>query len=296
MNSGEKQYTDAVRDIINTGSVKTDRTGTGTISKFGLQMRYNLSNDVFPLLTTKRVFWRGVAEELFWLVSGSTDTTVLAEKGVHFWDANTSREFLDKEGFTNRKVGDLGPGYGFQWRHFGAEYDNCHTCYDGKGVDQLAECERKIKETPDDRRIIVSAWNPSDLKEMSLPPCHMFYQFYVTPSKNESERGTLSCQMYQRSADMGLGVPFNIASYALLTKMMAQTCNLNCGEFIHSIGDAHIYLNHVDALKVQIEREPRAFPMLKLNPSITKLNDFRLEHCEIIGYNPYPNVKMEMAV
>jgi thymidylate synthase len=287
--SSEYIYLNTVRDILETGSKKTDRTGTGTLSKFGVQMRYDLSTDSFPLLTTKRVYWKGVVEELLWIISGKTDTNILAKKGVHFWDENTSREFLDNCGFLDRKVGDLGPGYGFQWRHFGATYVDAQTNYVGQGVDQLAECIRKIKESPDDRRIVLSAWNPSDLDMMALPPCHMFCQFYVN-------NGALSCQMYQRSADLGLGVPFNIASYSLLTKMIAHICGLTCGEFIHCIGDAHIYLNHIDALKKQLEREPRDFPTLRIISDKTSIDDFSEEDFELSNYNPYPNIKMKMAV
>eukprot|EP00953_Heterococcus_sp_UTEX-ZZ885_P024001 13159-Heterococcus_DN1.PRE.1 len=205
-NKEEMQYLDCVKDILENGAVRGDRTGTGTLSKFGVQMRFSLRNERFPLLTTKRVFWRGVAEELLWFVAGCTNANVLQEKGIHIWDGNGSREFLDKLGLTHREEGDLGPVYGYQWRHFGAKYVDMHTDYTGQGVDQLAECINKLKTSPEDRRIIVSAWNPSDLDKMALPPCHMFCQFYVA-------NGELSCQMYQRSADMGLGVPFNIASY-----------------------------------------------------------------------------------
>lgn len=287
--SDEMQYLNAIDDILKTGTVRTDRTGTGTISKFGMQMRFDLSGDKFPLLTTKRVFWKGVAEELLWMLSGKTDTTLLKEKGITIWDGNTSREFLDESGFHDRCVGDLGPGYGFQWRHFGATYKDCHTDYTGQGIDQIAECIRKIKETPDCRRIVMSAWNPADIDKMSLPPCHMFCQFYVS-------EGSLSCQMYQRSADMGLGVPFNIASYSLLTKLMAQVCGLKCGEFIHCIGDAHIYANHVDALTEQITRIPRVFPTLTLAPNKTEIDTFEYSDLFITGYRPYPSIKMKMAV
>lgn len=289
LQSEEMQYVNAIRDILDNGTVRTDRTGTGTISKFGLQMRFNLANNSFPLLTTKRVFWKGVAEELLWMVSGKTNTLILKEKGITIWDGNTSREFLDESGFYDRCVGDLGPGYGFQWRHFGAEYVDCHTDYTGQGVDQIENCIRLIKEMPHSRRIVMSAWNPRDIDKMSLPPCHMFCQFYV-------DNGKLSCQMYQRSADMGLGVPFNIASYSLLTKMMAQVCGLECGEFIHCIGDAHIYLNHVDALKEQIKRTPRPFPTLTVNSSKTDINSFEYGDFYLVGYRPYPTIKMKMAV
>ncbi|CAM9610379.1 unnamed protein product, partial [Laminaria digitata] len=214
-NEEEMQYLRLVEDILDNGVRRGDRTGTGTLSKFGVQMRFSLRQDRFPLLTTKRVFWRGVAEELLWFVAGCTNANVLKDRGIHIWDGNGSREFLDGLGLTEREEGDLGPVYGFQWRHFGADYTDMHADYTGKGVDQLAECIEKIKTNPEDRRIVLSAWNPKDLGKMALPPCHMFCQFYVA-------NGELSCQMYQRSADMGLGVPFNIASYALLTRLVAQ--------------------------------------------------------------------------
>lgn len=215
----EHQYLDAIRDVIMTGVPRDDRTGVGTISKFGLTMRFSLRDGVLPLLTTKRVFWRGVAEELLWFISGDTSNATLQAKGVHIWDGNASREFLDSRGLHHREVGDLGPVYGFQWRHFGAAYSDMHADYAGKGVDQLKAVIETIKKNPADRRIILSAWNPAALPDMALPPCHMFAQFFV-------EGGELSCQMYQRSGDMGLGIPFNIASYALLTRLIAQVTGL----------------------------------------------------------------------
>lgn len=288
-NPEEQQYLDAVAKILKDGVVRGDRTGTGTISLFGMQMRFSLRDDVFPLLTTKRVFWRGVAEELLWFVKGSTNANELAEKDIHIWDGNGSREFLDKRGLFDRREGDLGPVYGFQWRHFGAPYTNVDQDYTGMGVDQLKECIEKIKNTPEDRRIIMTAWNPSDLDKMALPPCHMFAQFYVA-------NGELSCQMYQRSADMGLGVPFNIASYSLLTRMMAQVCGLKAGDFVHCIGDAHVYLNHVDSLIQQIARVPTEFPKLTIDPEISDIDHFHFDNFHIEGYHPQKAIKMEMAV
>ncbi|CAM9628065.1 unnamed protein product [Chrysoparadoxa australica] len=288
-NAEEQQYLDAVRDIIENGCKRGDRTGTGTLAKFGVQMRFSLADNRFPLLTTKRVFWRGVAQELLWFVSGCTNANVLKEKGIHIWDGNGSREFLDKLGLTEREEGDLGPVYGFQWRHFGAKYTNMHADYSGEGVDQLAECIHLIKNDPNNRRIILSAWNPVALPEMALPPCHMFCQFFVAD-------GELSCQMYQRSADMGLGVPFNIASYSLLTRMIAQVCGLKAGELVHVIGDAHVYLNHVDALKEQIKRRPRAFPTLEINPDKQDIDAFEYSDLTIQGYSPMSAIKMKMAV
>lgn len=291
INPEEMQYLDMCRDIIDNGVERGDRTGTGTLSKFGTQMRFSLRDGTLPLLTTKRTFWRGVAEELLWFVKGSTNANDLAAKNIHIWDGNGSREFLDSRGLEHREVGDLGPVYGFQWRHFGATYKDMHTDYTGQGVDQLAECIDKIKNNPEDRRIIMSAWNPADLNVMALPPCHMFCQFYVDTKKNE-----LSCQMYQRSADMGLGVPFNIASYALLTHMIAQVTGRKPGDFIHTIGDTHVYLNHVDALKEQLDRPPRAFPKLKINTETRDIDGFSFEDFEVIGYKPHKTIAMKMAV
>eukprot|EP00795_Rhopilema_esculentum_P011307 gene11307-21497_t len=266
-NHDEHQYLNLIKHVLSHGKKKNDRTGnvfgTGTISVFGTQMRFSLREN-FPLLTTKRVFWRGVAEELLWFIKGSTNAKELSEKGVHIWDANGSKEFLEGRGLGHREEGDLGPVYGFQWRHFGAEYSDMHANYKNKGIDQLAEVIKLIKNNPDDRRIIMSAWNPVDLPKMALPPCHSFVQFYVCD-------GELSCQMYQRSGDIGLGVPFNIASYSLLTCMIAHVCNLKPGDFVHTIGDAHVYANHVDALKIQ------GYQPLRMSTS----NDIHLE-----GYQP----------
>jgi len=284
----EYQYLDAIREIIEKGHHSGDRTGVGIRSMFGKQMRFSLQK-TFPLLTTKRVFWRGVAEELLWFVKGDTNAKNLSDKGIKIWDGNGSREFLDKRGLSHREEMDLGPVYGFQWRHFGAKYVDMHTDYTGQGVDQLAECIRKIKEDPTDRRILLSAWNPADLHEMALPPCHMFCQFYVA-------NGELSCLMYQRSCDMGLGVPFNIASYALLTCMMAQVCGLKPGEFVHSMGNAHVYQNHVEPLMTQLERTPRPFPVLQINPDIKDIDGFSFSDFKLIGYDPHKKIEMEMAV
>lgn len=284
----EYQYLKAIQDIIEKGVAMEDRTGVGTLSTFGMQMRFDLRK-TFPLLTTKRTFWRGVVEELLWFVRGDTNAKHLSEKGVKIWDANGSREFLDKRGLPHREEGDLGPVYGFQWRHFGAEYVDMHTDYTGQGVDQLAECVRKIKEDPTDRRILLSAWNPADLSLMALPPCHMFCQFYVA-------NGELSCLMYQRSCDMGLGVPFNIASYSLLTYMVAQVCGLKPGDFVHTLGNAHVYKNHVEPLKTQLTRTPRPFPVLRLNPDIKDIDSFKASDFELFGYNPHGKIAMDMAV
>ncbi|XP_004289633.1 PREDICTED: bifunctional dihydrofolate reductase-thymidylate synthase-like [Fragaria vesca subsp. vesca] len=284
----EYMYLNLVQEIISDGTSKDDRTGTGTLSKFGCQMRFNLRR-TFPLLTTKKVFWRGVVEELLWFLSGSTNAKVLQEKGIHIWDGNASRDYLDSIGLTGREEGDLGPVYGFQWRHFGARYTDMHADYTGQGFDQLLDVIDKIKNNPDDRRIILSAWNPSDLKLMALPPCHMFAQFYVA-------KGELSCQMYQRSADMGLGVPFNIASYALLTCMIAHVCDLVPGDFVHVLGDAHVYRTHIRPLEEQLKKLPKPFPILKINPEKKNIDSFVAADFELSGYDPHEKIEMKMAV
>ncbi|KAL1506046.1 hypothetical protein ABEB36_005480 [Hypothenemus hampei] len=284
----EYQYLNHIKNILDNGNKVLDRTGVGTYSIFGAQMRYNLK-ETFPLLTTKRVFWRAVVEELLWFIRGSTNAFELSEKNVHIWDANSSREFLDSIGLTDRDEGDLGPIYGFQWRHYGAEYKGMHSNYTNKGIDQLAQVINTIKTNSTDRRMIMCAWNPTDLPEMALPPCHCLVQFYVA-------NGELSCQLYQRSADMGLGVPFNIASYALLTYMIAHVTNLKPGQFIHTLGDSHIYLNHIDALKEQIQRKPRPFPTLRIKRKVENIDDFQVNDFELTGYDPHPKLSMSMAV
>ncbi|XP_037820598.1 thymidylate synthase [Lucilia sericata] len=287
-NKGEQQYLDLIAQIIEKGVDRGDRTGVGTVSIFGAQMRFDMRNS-FPLLTTKRVFWRAVAEELLWFVHGCTDAKILQEKNIHIWDGNSDRKFLDKLGFTDREEGDLGPVYGFQWRHFGAKYRTCHDDYSNEGVDQLKEVINTIRTNPNDRRIIMSAWNPLDIPQMALPPCHCLAQFYVA-------NGELSCQLYQRSADMGLGVPFNIASYALLTYMIAHITGLKPGDFIHTTGDTHVYKNHIEPLKEQLKRKPRPFPKLLIKREVKDIEDFKFEDFEIVGYKPYPKIEMEMAV
>ena len=316
----EHQYLNLIRAILAEGEHRPDRTGTGTRSIFAPpQLRFSLSKPgptpssdpipVLPLLTTKRVFLRAVLAELLWFISGSTSSIPLAEAGVKIWDGNGSREFLDRVGLGHREVGDLGPVYGFQWRHFGAEYVDAKTDYTGQGFDQLADVVHKLKETPFDRRIIMSAWNPADLKKMALPPCHMFAQFYVSyPSSGasdgegeskEKKKGTLSCLLYQRSCDMGLGVPFNIASYALLTHILAHATDLNPGTLVHTMGDAHVYLDHIDALNEQLAREPKDFPELKIkrdDRGSGVIDGWKDDEFEVIGYQPHKAIKMNMSV
>ncbi|KAA8892640.1 thymidylate synthase [Sphaerosporella brunnea] len=297
----EYQYLDLIRRILSEGEVRPDRTGTGTISLFAPpSLRFSLYPNVLPLLTTKRVFVRAVIAELLWFISGSTSSVPLSAAGIKIWDGNGSRSNLDALGFTARADGDLGPVYGFQWRHFGAAYRGADADYAGEGVDQLAEVVRCLVHDPFNRRIVLSAWNPAALKEMVLPPCHMFAQFYVAYPDGPAARGRLSCCLYQRSCDMGLGVPFNIASYALLTHILAHATGLDPGEFVHCMGDAHVYRDHVEALKVQLEREPRDWPTVSIatpgGGGIEEVDSIRVEHVVVDGYKPHAGIKMEMSV
>lgn len=263
-----KQYLDLLQHILDHGTDKSDRTGTGTRSVFGYQMRFDLSEG-FPLVTTKKLHLKSIIYELLWFLRGETNIGYLHEHNVRIWD-----EWADPDG-------NLGPVYGAQWRHWQAP--------DGRIIDQISEVLRQIRTTPDSRRMIVSAWNVGQLDQMALMPCHALFQFYVADGK-------LSCQLYQRSADMFLGVPFNIASYALLTLMIAQVTGLKPGEFIHSLGDAHIYRNHFDQVRLQLTRQPRSLPVMKLNPQVTDLFDFRYEDFTLEGYDPHPHIKGEVSV
>ncbi|PHH81989.1 hypothetical protein CDD82_7374 [Ophiocordyceps australis] len=310
----EAQYLDLVREILENGEHRPDRTGTGTYSLFAPRpLKFSLTKDqepILPLLTTKRVFLKAVIAELLWFIEGNTSSIPLSEAGVKIWDGNGSREFLDSVGLSHRQVGDLGPVYGFQWRHFGAEYVDANTDYTGQGIDQLADVVDKLRNKPYDRRIVLSAWNPKDLTQMALPPCHMFAQFYVSypqasrrkSTSNEGEeqqekpKGHLHCQLYQRSCDMGLGVPFNIASYALLTHMLAHVCDLVPGTLTHVMGDAHIYLDHVDALREQLKREPREFPELEmLREAGGSIDGWKAQDFVVKGYNPHKSIPMKMS-
>lgn len=285
--SEEYQYIDLIKLILEKGVDKDDRTGVGTLSIFSHNMRFNL-RESFPLLTTKKVYWKGVVEELLWFISGSTDANILKEKGVKIWNGNTTREFLDSRGLSHYSEGDIGAGYGFQWRHFGANYISKSKDYTGEGTDQLKWVINEIKTNPDSRRIIMSAWNPNDIDKMALPPCHCFIQFWVN-------KGELSSQMYQRSCDVGLGVPFNIASYALLTCLIAKICKLTPGDFYYCMGDTHIYKNHIEQLKEQIIREPFKFPTIEIK-DIDDIDNITYDDIILKDYQCYDNIKMDMAV
>ena len=263
-----QQYHTLLKHILETGTEKTDRTGTGTTSVFGYQMRFNL-NDGFPMVTTKKVHLKSIIHELLWFINGDTNIKYLNDNGVKIWD-----EWANENG-------DLGPVYGKQWRSW--------TAPNGKVIDQLKEVIETLKKSPDSRRIIISAWNVGELSEMALMPCHALFQFYVADNK-------LSCQLYQRSADVFLGVPFNIASYALLTMMIAQVCDLDLGDFIWTGGDTHIYSNHYEQVQTQLEREPKALPTMKLNPSVKDIFNFKFEDFELLNYEPYPGIKAPVAV
>ena len=263
-----QQYLDLLRHIRENGVMKEDRTGTGTQSVFGYQMRFNLQ-DGFPLLTTKKAHLKSIIHELLWFISGDTNIGYLRENGVTIWD-----EWADEHG-------NLGPVYGHQWRSW--------SCPNGKAIDQLSEVINLIQHNPNSRRMLVTAWNPAEVDQMALPPCHCLFQFYVA-------NGKLSCQLYQRSADVFLGVPFNIASYALLTMMIAQVCGLEPGEFIHTTGDTHIYKNHFDQVALQLSREPRKLPTMKLNPDVKSIFDFKYEDFTLEGYDPWPAIKAPVAV
>ena len=266
-NHPEQQYLDLMRQVIASGAEKSDRTGTGTLSLFGAQMRFALAP--FPLLTTKKLHLKSIIHELLWFLQGDTNVRYLQQNGVSIWD-----EWADAEG-------NLGPVYGYQWRNW--------MTPDGRSIDQIAQLIDGIRKNPDSRRHIVTAWNPADIERMKLPPCHALFQFYVA-------NGRLSCQLYQRSADIFLGVPFNIASYALLALMVAQVCGLQPGEFVHTLGDAHLYLNHLDQAREQLARAPRPFPSMRINPAVQDIFGFKYEDFSLEGYDPHPAIKAPIAV
>ena len=263
-----RPYLDLMQHVLDHGTKKPDRTGTGTLSVFGYQMRFNLAAG-FPLVTTKKCHMKSIIHELLWFLQGDTNIKYLKENGVRIWD-----EWADEHG-------NLGPVYGKQWRSWATQ--------DGRVVDQISGVVEQIKKNPDSRRLIVSAWNVGELEQMALAPCHAFFQFYVADGK-------LSCQLYQRSADIFLGVPFNIASYALLTLMIAQVCGLQPGDFVHTFGDAHLYLNHLEQTQLQLSREPRALPAMRINPDIKNIFDFRFEDFALEGYDPHPVIKAPIAI
>jgi len=285
----EFQYLDLIKNILVNGVDCDDRTGTGIKSIFGTQMKFDLSIS-FPLLTTKKMFIRGITEELLWFLRGDTDNKILQEKRVHIWDGNSSREFLDKVGLNHLREGDIGAAYGFQFRHFGAEYKDCDTDYTGQGFDQIEYVLDLIRNNPNSRRIVLNLWNPPFLQKAVLPPCHMVYQFRVY-------NNTLSCSMYQRSGDIGLGVPFNIASAALMTYLFAHLTGLQPGELTHTIGDSHVYKNHIKAMEEQITRCPLPFPKLNMkNRNQKNIEDYLASDFELLGYMCHPGIKMNMAV
>jgi thymidylate synthase len=289
-NSEEKQYIDLIKEILENGSLEEGRNGK-TYSIFGYSMRYSLSNGTVPLLTTKKVAWRTCFKELLWFMRGSTDNAELTKAKVYIWNGNSSRAFLDSRGLVNNAENDLGPVYGHQWRHFNAPYTDCHYDYSGQGVDQLQNIIDMLK-TPEgrkSRRLVLSAWNPCQLDEMALPPCHVLMQFDVRQDKY------LSCSLYQRSGDVGLGVPFNIASYSFLTHIIAAHCDLVADKFVHFIGNAHIYEQHVEPLKEQISREPYAFPQIEPIQKCEKIEDYSLDHIHWnTEYKYHGPIQMEM--
>lgn len=288
----EKKYLNLMKNTMLDGELRMDRTRVGIISVFGKELEFDLHRgNCFPLFTTKRVFFRGVAEELFFFLSGKTNVKILQDRDVHIWDGNSSREYLDNNGLQWLREGDLGKFYGFQWRHFGADYTNCDEDYTGCGYDQVAEIVRLIKEAPTSRRILLSGWNPCDLNKCCLPPCHVLYQFYVN-----CEEKTLSLQMYQRSADLFLGVPFNIASVAIFVYLMAKTCDLLPDKIKICFGDTHLYSNHLESVLTQIEREPLGFPKLLIKEKRDKLEDYTIEDLELVDYKCHGAIKAKMAV
>ncbi len=261
-------YLKLMKEVLDNGTKKNDRTGVGTLSIFGAQMRFDLGKG-FPALTTKKLHLRSIIYELLWFLKGSTNTKFLKDNNVRIWD-----EWADKNG-------DLGPVYGHQWRSWMSN--------DGIMIDQISELIKNIKQNPNSRRLIISAWNVGDIPKMALPPCHSFFQFYVSNNK-------LSCQLYQRSADVFLGLPFNIASYSLLCMMIAQVCNLEVGDFVHTLGDTHLYLNHLDQAKIQLKRIPKELPTMRINPKIKNIDDFKFEDFELVNYNPDPHIKATVAI
>ena len=284
----ENQYINLISDIINHGTMINGRNGNAK-TVFGSAMHFSLENNTIPILTTKKVAWKTCAKELFWFMRGDTNNNHLQDVNVHIWDANASREFLDSRNLNNLEVNDLGPVYGHQWRHFNAEYIDCNTCYDGKGVDQLQYIIDCLKDPVErySRRLVMSAWNPVQIDQMALPPCHVLAQFNVIGEE-------LSCSLYQRSGDVGLGVPFNIASYSLLTHIIAKHCGLVAKEFVYYLGNAHIYDNHIEELKKQIERKPYVFPKINIVNTHDSIDNYSINDIQLINYESHESIKMEM--
>ena len=280
----EQAYLDLLQHVLSQGTEKGDRTGTGTLSHFGAQLRFDLA-DGFPLLTTKKVHFKSIVYELFWFLSGSTHVDYLQENGVRIWNEWATAEQTAR---FNRPAGDLGPVYGHQWRNYGATKDE-NGIYNNDGIDQISQVIEQIKNNPNSRRLIVSGWNPAEAEQVALPPCHTLFQFFVADNK-------LSCQLYQRSADLFLGVPFNIASYALLTHMVAQVCGLEVGEFVWTGGDCHIYQNHREQVELQLTRELYTLPTLTLNPNVTNIFAFNYDDISVDGYESHPAIKAKVAV
>jgi thymidylate synthase len=293
---GEKEYLNCLKNILENGTLKSDRTNTGTKSMFGVQMKFDLSNNSIPVLTTKKIFWKGVVEELLWFISGDTDSINLSRKEVKIWDMY-DRNYLDNHGFKNYEEGELGPIYGHQWRHYGKGWISMHDQANKsfrhlpsfKGIDQLQQCITMIEKDGDSRRIIMNSWNPNQLDQMVLPPCHCFVQFYVA-------NGRLSCQVYQRSGDMALGVPFNIASYGLLIHMICHITGRIPGELILTLGDAHIYLNHLEGVKEQLTNTILEFPKIEFKRKINNIDDFKSEDIILKNYNHAKEIKLKVAV
>lgn len=288
-NNEELQYIQLINDILQKGTLEAGRNGN-TYSIFGASMHFSLENNKIPILTTKKMAWKTCLKELFWFIKGDTDNTKLNQQGVHIWDANASRNFLDDRGLIHNEVNDLGPIYGHQWRHFNAAYTGCSTDYTGQGVDQLQYIIDSLKDPVNrySRRLVMSAWNPCQINEMALPPCHVLVQF------NCSRNNKLSCILYQRSGDIGLGVPFNIASYSFLTHLLAKHCGLEAYEFIHTLGNAHIYEDHVEALREQMKNEPFEFPTIQINRQFENINDYSMDNIIIENYQSHKPIIMAM--
>jgi thymidylate synthase len=288
-NPEEQQYLNLNRDILERGTTECGRNGN-TLSLFGASMRFSLKDGKMPILTTKKIAWKTCLKELLWFVRGQTDNSLLQKEGVHIWDANCTREFLDSRGLVERKVNDLGPIYGFQWRHYQAKYTDCGADYDGQGVDQLQSIIDQLKNpaTRNSRRLIMTAWNPCAIDDMALPPCHMMCQF------NVHDGNKLSCSMYQRSSDEFLGSPFNIASYSFLTHLLAKHCGLEACEFVYFIGNAHIYEDHIDAVKEQIEREPYEFPTVEIINLRENISDYQVADFVVSNYKSHEAIKRGM--